>query len=54
VLKAFEERAAPIFLRVLASTRETRTLASLRAALLPKLISGDLRVRSLEEASGHE
>ncbi len=48
LLKAFEERAAPIFLRVLESTRETRALAALRDALLPKLISGELRVGAAE------
>jgi len=44
LLKAFEKRAAPLFLRVLESLRETRTLAALRDTLLPKLISGALRV----------
>ncbi len=48
LLKAFEERAAPIFLRVLESTRETRALAALRDAILPKLISGELRVGAAE------
>ncbi|MHB8727140.1 MAG: restriction endonuclease subunit S [Casimicrobiaceae bacterium] len=48
LLKAFEDRAAPLFLRVLESTRETRTLAALRDALLPKLISGELQVRAAE------
>ena len=45
LLKAFEERAAPLFLRVLESTRESRALAALRDALLPKLISGEIRVK---------
>ncbi len=44
LLKAFEVRAEPLFLRVLESTHETRTLIALGDALLPKLISGDLRL----------
>ncbi len=54
LLKAFEERAAPIFLRVLESTRETRTLVALRDALLPKLISGELRVEPSQETRRHD
>jgi type I restriction enzyme S subunit len=48
VLKAFEERAAPLFQRVLRNIYETRTLAALRDTLLPKLISGELRVKNAE------
>ena len=49
LLRAFEERAAPLLLRVLESARETRTLAAMRDALLPRLISGELRLRAAEE-----
>lgn len=52
MLKAFEELAAPIFLRVLESTRETRTLAALRDSLLPRLISGELWVKDAEKFIG--
>jgi type I restriction enzyme S subunit len=45
LLEEFEERVNPLFRRVLAGTRAVRTLAALRATLLPKLISGELRVR---------
>ena len=38
----------PLFDRVDANRRESRTLAELRDALLPKLISGELRVRQAE------
>ena len=48
LLKAFEERAAPLFARVLEATRETRALGVLRDTLLPKLISGELRVKEAE------
>jgi type I restriction enzyme, S subunit len=52
VLKAFEERSAPLFLRVLESSVESHTLAALRDALLPKLISGELRVKNAEKFIG--
>ena len=48
LLTAFEERAASLFLRALESTRETRALGALRDALLPKLISGELRLSKTE------
>ena len=48
VLSAFEERIAPHFERVLSGVEESRTLAALRDALLPKLISGELRVKDAE------
>jgi len=44
VLKAFEERAAPHFLRMLQGSVECHTLTALRNTLLPKLISGELRI----------
>ncbi|MBI4882153.1 MAG: restriction endonuclease subunit S [Planctomycetes bacterium] len=54
LLKVFEQGAALLLRGVLACTRESRTLAALRDALLPKLISGDLRLddpeRILERA----
>jgi len=44
VMRVFEELARPLYERLVESARETRTLAALRDALLPKLISGELRV----------
>jgi type I restriction enzyme S subunit len=44
VLERFEERINPLFRHVLAGTKASRTLAALRDTLLPKLISGELRV----------
>jgi type I restriction enzyme, S subunit len=38
----------PLFARAAAAARESRVLASLRDALLPKLISGELRMRDAE------
>jgi type I restriction enzyme S subunit len=49
VLKEFEEQAAPVFHRVLRSTHESLTLAALRDTLLPRLISGELRVKDAEK-----
>jgi type I restriction enzyme, S subunit len=48
VVAAFSNAASPPLLRMAASERESRTLAALRDALLPKLISGELRVKNAE------
>jgi type I restriction enzyme S subunit len=48
LLRAFEGQAAPILQRVLRSAVESRALAALRDALLPKLISGELRIEDAE------
>lgn len=45
VVEAFDNAVADWLGKVLVSTRESRTLATLRDALLPKLISGDLRIK---------
>jgi type I restriction enzyme S subunit len=45
VIRAFEEIVRPIDDRIEASESESRTLASLRDTLLPKLIAGELRVQ---------
>ena len=50
VMRVFEGRARPLYERIVESARESRTLASLRDTLLPKLISGELRVRSAERS----
>jgi len=41
----FAARVRPMLARVAANERESRTLAAVRDALLPKLISGELRIR---------
>jgi type I restriction enzyme, S subunit len=43
---AFEATVLPMFERILEFTMETQTLAALRDTLLPKLMSGELRVPS--------
>jgi type I restriction enzyme S subunit len=48
VAKAFGALVEPWFRKASASERESRTLAALRDALLPKLIRGEIRVRDAE------
>ena len=45
VLKAFDNTVRPFLMRIPQPYYESRTLAELRNALLPKLILGDLRVK---------
>jgi type I restriction enzyme S subunit len=45
---AYEARVSPLDDRVEVTEREIRTLATLRDSLLPKLISGELRVKDAE------
>jgi len=47
VMQAFERLARPLYERIVQCARESRTLAALRDTLLPKLISGELRVGDL-------
>ncbi len=48
VVTAFDRAAAPLLDRTLECRHESRTLAALRDALLPKLISGEIRVKEAE------
>jgi type I restriction enzyme S subunit len=43
-LAKFDKTVHPLFARWIANLHESRTLAALRDALLPKLLSGELRV----------
>ena len=52
LLARFGELTDPLFRRVDSSRRESRTLAALRDTLLPKLMSGELRVRDAERLVG--
>ncbi|MFZ5903996.1 MAG: restriction endonuclease subunit S [Chloroflexota bacterium] len=45
--KKFEEFVSPLFAKIRANEEESRTLASLRDSLLPKLMKGEVRVRGL-------
>jgi type I restriction enzyme S subunit len=44
LLEVFDKQAAPIFDAIKANASKSRTLATLRDTLLPKLLSGELRV----------
>jgi type I restriction enzyme S subunit len=48
VLTAFDSQIAPIFASIHANEEQSRTLATLRDTLLPKLLSGELSVTALE------
>jgi type I restriction enzyme S subunit len=48
VAGAFNSVCQPWYDRIVAAKQETRTLAALRGALLPKLISGELRTTNAE------
>jgi type I restriction enzyme, S subunit len=49
VLKKFETIVVPWLAQVAHNIRESRTLAALRDTLLPKLLSGELRVKQAEK-----
>jgi type I restriction enzyme S subunit len=46
---AYGDLVAPLLRQVLANRRESRTLAATRDLLLPKLMSGEIRVRDAEK-----
>jgi type I restriction enzyme S subunit len=50
VVMMFSERISGCFDRIAKNRRESRTLAALRDTLLPKLLSGEIRVPEAEEA----
>ena len=52
VMEAFDRLSRPLYRKVVEQERESRTLATLRDALLPKLISGELRVKDAEKFIG--
>lgn len=56
VLQAFDELVIPLYQKIVSNVKENQTLAALRDTLLPKLISGELRVdpttAPLKEAVG--
>ena len=47
-MEAFDRLSRPMYRKVVEHERESRTLAVLRDALLPKLISGELCVPDAE------
>ena len=53
-LQAFEEAISPIDARIENNEQKQRTLSQLRDTLLPKLISGQLRLPEAEELLAEE
>jgi type I restriction enzyme S subunit len=49
VLESFNRLCQPLYIRIVAAKQESRTLASTRDALLPKLLSGQIRVKDAEK-----
>jgi type I restriction enzyme S subunit len=45
----FAKAIEPLFAQIRANTNQSRTLATLRDTLLPKLLSGELRVTEAEK-----
>ncbi|NGO54916.1 restriction endonuclease subunit S [Allomesorhizobium camelthorni] len=50
LMLAFEASVQPLYQRILGLIEEATTLRTLRDTLLPKLISGELRIKDAEEA----
>lgn len=51
IVNAFQDAAKALFDRLVVNAQQAQTLAELRDSLLPRLISGQLRVPELEEAN---
>jgi type I restriction enzyme S subunit len=49
VLKNFEEQVTELYEQIWANTNENQTLTQLRDTLLPKLISGEVRLAAFDE-----
>ena len=47
IMDAFHNLVQPIMARILGNAKQSRTLAALRDALLPKLLSGELRIKEV-------
>jgi type I restriction enzyme S subunit len=52
LLERFEIQCRPLRAKMEHGVKETRTLAALRDSLLPKLLSGEIRVRDAEREVG--
>ena len=52
ILNAFRDRTGPLYRHIVDNERESKALAQLRDALLPKLISGDLHIKDVDKIVG--
>ncbi|GAB6178529.1 hypothetical protein JCM16814_34200 [Desulfobaculum senezii] len=50
ILHRFEELATPLYHRIVANSKEQHALAQTRDLLLPKLMSGEIRIKDAERA----
>ncbi len=51
LMATFTEKVSPLYARITANLQQSRTLAALRDTLLPRLLSGELRVAEVQHAS---
>jgi type I restriction enzyme S subunit len=52
IMRRYGEIAEPLIDRQIANATESRTLAAIRDALLPKLLSGEVRAQDAEKLAG--
>ena len=52
VLASYEDLVRPLYNRIVANAREAMAMAQIRDLLLPKLISGEIRLRKVENLEG--
>ena len=50
VIKAYEHIVLPLYERIVANEKESSSLAKARDLLLPKLISGEIRITDAQQA----
>jgi type I restriction enzyme S subunit len=53
-MKTFDLLVGPLYQKIVTNLKESRTLASLRDSLLPKLMSGEVRVKDVEKLGGEK
>ena len=51
LIRAFTDIVKPMFDRINRNTEQSRTLATLRDTLLPKLLSGELKTKNIADFS---
>ena len=52
MMDAFDRTVKPLYSHIVVNERESRTLSDARDSLLPKLISGELRVKDFSNRQG--
>ena len=53
LIRSFNDKVEPLIEKIINTEREIRTLANLRDTLLPKLISGNIRLHNTERQTGN-